>query len=530
MGKHVSLVVILLFINVICVTVRSNDLPCASYAQEVTQQTIDDDLIFHLLSTCPKLRRLVYRLQDPVRYGKNVPTKILLVGPPGVGKTTLSKGIASLISRQYKFLRASLLVNEYKNSGPQNLAREILPILQSKQPYVIIVDEIHSLCENYKKEQNSDPGTAEALWSILDECTKNPQILFIGTTNDATNLPEPLKTRFANCVIEIPLPNVAQRKRIIKYYLRNTLCDFDDVYITKLAKQTNHLAGRNLEQLVSDALLYALDRADIPLVRKKDFERALREMSKNEQFLQMTGLGKYTKYIKDHANLVLQAVNIALGLGLQYWSMQRQMAFQKTAHEEQKKAQANFNADQKKMQEDQFTTQKNQQIEWHKEEVARQIAHHDRLEFEQLEHQADQLALQEKNAKDQLNQQKKSSSDQLAQSSTHSFINMGLGVGTQVMMGAYNNKQNNSGANETTETTKQAAAVGVSNIIKNPDAAKDILGKTVTFGKNAAVAVKNVVIAHPYIAAGIVVVGVGYCVYRWYNSGPPKIQPQPSPA
>jgi AAA+ superfamily predicted ATPase len=415
MGKTTRSFLILSFIVITTINrVYANDLPsCASYAQEVTQQVIDEDLIFHLLSTCPKLRRLVYRLQDPVRYGKNIPTKILLVGPPGVGKTTLSKGIAALVGRQYKFLRASLLVNEYKNSGPQNLAREIMPILESGLPYVIIVDELHTLCENHKKEQNADPGTAEALWSILDECSKNPQILFIGTTNDATTLPEPLKTRFANGVIEIPLPNLAQRKRIIKYYLRNTLCDFDDYYITKLAKKTNHLAGRNLEQLVSDALLYALDRADIPLVKERDFERALREMNNNEHSLQLTGLGKYAKFIKDHANLALQALNIALGLGLQYWSMQRQMSFQKTAHAEQKVMQKQFHQEQKDQQKTFNDAQVAQQKIWREEDVKRQNDNFETQMTKQDEQNNRTLKQQTKSSNDSLTQQKENSTAQL---------------------------------------------------------------------------------------------------------------------
>lgn len=300
-----------------------------SYAQECTQEDIDDQLIDHLLSTCPKLAQLVVRLQNPLKYGKYLPKKLLLVGPPGVGKSTIAKGIAKRIGRKYKFLRASLLVNEYKNSGPQNLAREIMPLIEEREPYVVILDEIHALTENYKKENNADSGTAEALWSILDECIKYPHILFIGTTNDVTTLPEPLKTRFTDALIEIPLPNQNQRINIIKYYIRNCFYSFDVSYFTTLAKKTKGYSGRIIEQIVNEALLYALDRNDPVVVTKKDFERALRSVKQNHGWLALSGLGKYKKFIKDHANILISLTNMILGLTIQYTGQRAQIALTK---------------------------------------------------------------------------------------------------------------------------------------------------------------------------------------------------------
>lgn len=329
-----------------------------SYAQEFAQDEIRPELLEQLLATCPKLKQLVFRLQNPLRYGRTIPTKLLLVGPPGVGKTTIAKGIASLINRPYIFLRASLLTNEYKNSGPQNLAREIIPILQSGQPYVIIVDELHALTENYKKDHNADPGTAEALWSILDECAKNPQVLFIGTTNDAVKLPEPLKTRFANGIIEIPLPNLEQRTNIIKYYLHNISYTFDRSYFTTLAKQTNQLSGRNLEQLVSDAITYALDREEIPMIRKKDFERALKDMNENQSSLALLGWEKHKQFLKDNATTIATIIGIGVslvGLAMQYWSMQRQISLQLVAQNAQIDQNKKFLDHQVKVQNEQFT-------------------------------------------------------------------------------------------------------------------------------------------------------------------------------
>lgn len=409
---------LIVFSNAIAYDQVYQDVPsCISYAQELTQESIDEQLIEQLLNSCPQLKKLVERLQNPVRYGKNIPRKILLVGPPGVGKSTIAKGIANRIGRPCKFLRASLLINEYKNSGPQNLAREIMPILQSQQPYVIVLDELHCLTENYeKKERSADPGMAEALWSIIDECAKHPQILFIGTTNNATNLPEPLLSRFVNGVVEIPLPDVEQRIQIFNYYLRNIFCSFKQDFIKVLAYRTKSLSGRNIEQLVSDALIYALDRNEMPTLCENDFDRALKDMNSNRSFLAMVGWEKYRKYFKENAHLILTGVSVFVGLGLQYWSMQRQFAFQRNAHIEQKQMQIDASSQQ-------LNQIKELSLNAHAEDMIMREVQHEELKKADLEKfdiqiardeekSETSLALQTKIAADSLEAQKHASIDQ----------------------------------------------------------------------------------------------------------------------
>ena len=282
-------------------------------------------------------------------------------------------------------MRASLLVNEYKNSGPQNLAREIMPALQSGLPFVIILDEIHALTENYKKEQNADPGASEALWGIIDECAKYPQILFIGTTNDATRLPEPLKTRFANSIIEIPLPNLEQRKNIIRFYLRNVPHALDDAYITSLAKRTDKLAGRNIEQCVADAVTFALDRDEMPIVYKTDIKRALREMKTNQNSLGLFGWRKYAQLAKENTiglaalGSIVGITTGLVGLTFQYWSMQKQNALQRTAHLETK----------------------NQNVDFHKAQLDQQKKLSDEAQAETIKREKENFEKSQKLQKDQ---------------------------------------------------------------------------------------------------------------------------------
>ncbi len=117
-----------------------------------------------------------------------IPTKLLLLGEPGVGKTTLAKAIAYATGRAYYFVNASDLLNCYQNSGRENIKQIIDDILpryphNSSGKCVIIIGELDELTESYFNPRDPNTGSAKALWTALDKCAENKNIFFIGTSN-----------------------------------------------------------------------------------------------------------------------------------------------------------------------------------------------------------------------------------------------------------------------------------------------------------------------------------------------------------
>src|SRR5437763_984014 len=150
------------------------------------------------------VKKIIINLLYPPKKRAALPKRLLLVGKPGTGKTTLAKAIAHRCGYNYYVVEAPFLLNEYKNSGPQNLLREIYPLLYSGSPVVVILDELTELTDRYKKENDSDATVAAALWILLDFCAQFDNVFFIGTSNkDKKDLPVQLQSRFDEDIVTI---------------------------------------------------------------------------------------------------------------------------------------------------------------------------------------------------------------------------------------------------------------------------------------------------------------------------------------
>ncbi len=202
------------------------------------------------------------RSNDDLYHGY-VPEHIVLVGPPGVGKSTIAVAIAQAAEIPYTFIRAMTLANEYINSGPSNLLRIFDPILAMNEPHIVIIDELQTLIK--KRDNNEfDMAAAEVLWMLLDECRVKKNILIIATANDISNLPEQLKSRFAKSIYEIKLPGLMGREKIIQHYLATSKANtknLSEKIINSLARTIRGFSPRNIEDGISIALSRAFFRA-----------------------------------------------------------------------------------------------------------------------------------------------------------------------------------------------------------------------------------------------------------------------------
>lgn len=299
----------------------------------INENSIDYDLAQQLLEEAPeRIKTLIARFARARRAPEStrrilVADKLLLVGPPGVGKSDLAKAIAQAIGRPFIFLQSSLLANEYQNSGAQNLKRTIQEIKESNIPYVVILDEIHCLIDKKKNEQKADADTSVALWQLIDDCSNHKNILFIGTTNSLKNIPEALQNRFTNCIVEVGLPGLMQREKIINFYMGNTV---DQNLLKKIAQQTNGFSARELKELTREMVAHATLK-NVFNVSYDDFQCSRREIINNRNLFKQPWKEAITEYCKNNglglasltvsvASLMLQFQNMSHPRGI-HWPM-----------------------------------------------------------------------------------------------------------------------------------------------------------------------------------------------------------------
>lgn len=141
----------------------------------------------------------------------------IFVGSPGCGKSTIAKYIPQKHGYNCYFLKSSTISDQFKASGSQNLKLLFESILDDQSPRVLIMDEINALTDKSGNKNDSDSDMATTLWSYLDNCENNKNILWIATTNNSDTIPDALKDRVE--IFKFKDPSFFERKNIIKYHL-----------------------------------------------------------------------------------------------------------------------------------------------------------------------------------------------------------------------------------------------------------------------------------------------------------------------
>jgi cell division protease FtsH len=230
-------------------------------AQEDIGVTFDD--VAGVEEAVDELREVVDFLRLPEKYqilGGRIPKGILLVGPPGTGKTMLGKAVAGEAGVPFFSLSGSDFVEMFVGVGAARV-RDMFQQAVAKAPCIIFIDELDALGKTRGASsvsgQEEREQTLNALLVEMDGVTSNSGVIVLAATNRPETLDPALLRpgRFDRHVL-VDRPDVRGREQILDVHLHKIRLS-DDVNVKELAKITSGFVGADLANLVNEAALLA---------------------------------------------------------------------------------------------------------------------------------------------------------------------------------------------------------------------------------------------------------------------------------
>ena len=216
------------------------------------------------------------------KFGIEPPGGVILVGPPGCGKTMLAKAVANSTDCTFIRLVASELAQKYIGEGGR-MVRELFDLARERSPSIVFIDEIDAI--GAKRLDSATSGDREVqrtlmqLLAELDGFDSLADVKLIAATNRPDILDEALLRpgRFDR-VIEIPLPKEEARLAILDIHMKDMPIT-KGVSINNIVSSTEGLSGAELKALVVEAGMCAI-RKNRNKATKTDFTAALETILK----------------------------------------------------------------------------------------------------------------------------------------------------------------------------------------------------------------------------------------------------------
>ncbi len=205
---------------------------------------------------------------------------VLLVGPPGVGKTLLAKAVATERESNFISIKGPEILSKWVGESAMRM-REMFNKARLASPCIIFIDEIDALSQT--RTDGSDGKVMvyqEVLYTLLaemDGLQELKNVIVLAATNRPEDMdPALLRPGRFDRIIEIPMPDYESRLNIFKVHTKKMPLD-KDVDIEMLAKQTENYTGAEIENVCREAGMNAI-RHDRDIANRKDFELALEEI------------------------------------------------------------------------------------------------------------------------------------------------------------------------------------------------------------------------------------------------------------
>lgn len=246
-----------------------------------------------------ELEDIVDLLKNGEKYkeaGAYIPKGVLLVGPPGTGKSLLAKAIAGEADCNFFYKSGSEFDEVYVGVGADRV-KKLFSKARSHAPSIIFIDEIEQLTpDRLRFNPGGGSQTLNQLLTEMDGFTKLENVIVIA----ATNLPEKIDKamlrpgRFDK-IINIPYPDKEGRHEIFDYYLSKVKFDKEDVHVDTLVRATTGFSGAAIKNMVNIAVLNAIkekrDKAN-----HYDFEYALDRV--------VMGIGRKNMFVSEKEKLM----------------------------------------------------------------------------------------------------------------------------------------------------------------------------------------------------------------------------------
>lgn len=224
-----------------------------------------------------ELEEIVDFLNSPKIYqqhGVKLPKGVLLVGPPGVGKTLIARAVAGEAQVPFFYQSGASFVHIYVGMGAKKV-RELFASAKINAPSIIFIDEIDAVGKRRDGKSNDErESTLNELLTQMDGFENDNGVIVIAATNKIEVLDDALLRagRFDRRV-HLGLPNIEDRKEILELYLKNKN---HKVNIEKLVLDTAGFNSASLSTLINEALLQMikdgkniLDDDDIEIAKNK---------------------------------------------------------------------------------------------------------------------------------------------------------------------------------------------------------------------------------------------------------------------
>lgn len=248
------------------------------------------------------LQEVVNYLHDPSKYesiGAKMPKGILLVGPPGTGKTMLAKAVAGESNVPFFSISGSEFVEMFVGMGASKV-RDLFKQAKEKAPCIVFIDEIDAIGQKRSGGQyggnDEREQTLNQLLTEMDGFEGNTGVIILAATNRPESL-DPALTRPGRFDRRVPveLPDLKGREEILKVHAKKVALA-PGIDFTTVARMASGASGAELANIVNEAALRAI-RAGRKSVTQSDLEESIEVV--------IAGYQKKNSILTDHEKCIV---------------------------------------------------------------------------------------------------------------------------------------------------------------------------------------------------------------------------------